>query len=122
MVNDVVRYELETGSVLVEVEEDSFGVERVSRGPDGVVEAGRRLEDALGSVRAAARATLNALTELGPENINVEFGVKLAGEAGAIIAKTTAEGHFTVKMSWSRASGTQQAGPAAAAVPADLQG
>jgi Trypsin-co-occurring domain 1 len=31
----------------------------------------------------------------------VEFGIKLAGEAGALIAKTSAEGHFTVRLSWS---------------------
>jgi hypothetical protein len=30
----------------------------------------------------------------------LEFGVKLAGEAGAIIAKTAAEGHFIVKLTW----------------------
>jgi hypothetical protein len=56
------------------------------------------------------RVTLDALAELAPENIDVEFGVKLAGQAGAIIAETTAEGHFTVKMSWSRASGTVSVG------------
>ena len=31
----------------------------------------------------------------------MEFGIKLAGEAGAMIAKTSAEGHFTVRLSWS---------------------
>jgi len=28
-------------------------------------------------------------------------GVKLAGKAGAIIARNTADGHFIVRMSWS---------------------
>jgi hypothetical protein len=48
---EVVRFDLVEGStVLVEVDERSLGIERVSRGRDGVVEAGRRLTEALGSV------------------------------------------------------------------------
>jgi hypothetical protein len=40
------------------------------------------------------------MKELSPDGVEIEFGVKLAGEAGAIIAKTSGEGHFTVKLSW----------------------
>ncbi|ADB76046.1 CU044_2847 family protein [Geodermatophilus obscurus] len=100
--SEVVRFHLDEGSaVLVEVDEDTFGVERVSRGQDGVVEAGRRLTDALADVRDAARASMNVLQTLSPDGLELEFGVKFAGEAGAIIAKTSAEGHFSVKLSWS---------------------
>jgi len=31
----------------------------------------------------------------------VEFGVKLAGTAGAVIARNVADGHFVLRMSWS---------------------
>jgi hypothetical protein len=97
----VVRFELAEGSaVLVEVDEDNLGIERVSRGRDGVVEAGHRLTEALGSVRDAARESMDVLQTLSPGRIELEFGVKLAGEAGAIIAKTAAEGHFTVRLTW----------------------
>jgi Trypsin-co-occurring domain 1 len=97
---EIVRFEVGAGSVLVETEEDTFGVDQVARGPDGVVEAGRRLEDALGSVRDAAASSLDVLRQLSPDGVEVEFGIKLAGEAGAIIAKASSEGHFTVKLSW----------------------
>lgn len=97
---EIVRFEVGNGSVLVETEEDTFGVQRVSRGADGIVEAGRRLEDALASVRDAANASLKVLSKLSPDAIEIEFGIKLAGEAGALIAKASTEGHFTVKMSW----------------------
>lgn len=104
----VVRYQVGDGSsVLVEVGEDTYGVEAVSRTSDGVVEAGQRLESALASVRDAARATLDTLTKLSPETVEVEFGIKLAGEAGALIAKTSMEGHFKVRLSWSPASDSQ---------------
>ena len=102
---EVVRFNLDEGStVLVEVDEDAFGIERVARGRDGVVEAGRRLTEALSSVRDAAQASMNVLHTLSPDGLEMEFGVKLAGEAGAIIAKTAAEGHFSVKLSWSKNS------------------
>lgn len=91
----------DNSSVLVEVEEDTYGVESVSRLSDGVLQVGQRLEVALGSVRDAAQATLNTLKTLSPDTLEVEFGIKLAGEAGAMIAKTSAEGHFTVRLSWS---------------------
>ncbi|MGB6165007.1 MAG: CU044_2847 family protein [Pseudonocardiaceae bacterium] len=98
---EMVRFDLAEGStVLVEVDEASLGIERVSRGRDGVVEASRRLTEALGSVRDAARESMDVLQTLSPDRIELEFGVKLSGEAGAIIAKTAAEGHFTVKLSW----------------------
>jgi hypothetical protein len=97
----VVRYQVGDGSsVLVEVDEDTYGVEEVSRTSEGVLDAGR-LESALGGVRDAAQATLDTLSKLSPETVEVEFGIKLAGEAGALIAKTSAEGHFTVRLSWS---------------------
>jgi hypothetical protein len=102
VVDTVMRYQVGDGSsVLVEVDEDTYGVEAVSRTSDGVVEAGQRLESALASVREAAQATLDTLTKLSPKTVEVEFGIKLAGEAGALIAKTSAEGHFPVKLSWS---------------------
>ena len=102
VMDTVVRYQVGHGSsVLVELDEDTYGVEAVSRTSDGVLEAGQRLESALVGVRDAAQATLDTLTKLSPETVEVEFGIKLAGEAGALIAKTSAEGHFTVKLSWS---------------------
>jgi len=102
LVDTVVRYQVGDGSsVLVEVDEDTYGVEAVSRTSEGVLEAGQRLESALASVRDAAQAALEAMSKLSPETVEVEFGIKLAGEAGALIAKASAEGHFTVRLSWS---------------------
>lgn len=98
----VVLYQVGTNSsVLVEMDEDTYGVEAVSRTADGVVKAGQRLEAALASVCDAAQAALETLKKLSPDALEVEFGIKLAGEAGAMVAKTSAEGHFTVKLSWS---------------------
>jgi hypothetical protein len=102
-VTEVLRYEVGSGTVLVEVDDDSYGVEHPLRNEQGILDSGRRLEDALASVRPAAAAAVDALAELAPEQMEVEFGVKLAGAAGAVIAKNCADGHFVVRMSWSAA-------------------
>lgn len=97
---EVLRYEVGSGSVLVEADDDSFGVEHPFRNEQGIVEAGRRLEDALSSIRAVAKAAVDALEELTPDQVEVRFGIKLAGEAGVLIAKSPQDAHFVVRMSW----------------------
>lgn len=102
---EVLRYEVGSGTVLVETANDSYGVDHPARNEQGILDTGRRLEDALASVRPAARAALEAMAELTPEQIEIEFGVKLAGDAGAVIAKSSSDAHFVLRMSWSPAAG-----------------
>jgi hypothetical protein len=102
--SELVRFELDGDkSVLFEVDDtDLPGLQRVGRGQDGIVEAGRRLNDALAGVREAASESIRMLRSLSPDECELEFGVKFAGEAGAVIARTSAEGHMVVKLSWAR--------------------
>lgn len=101
---EVLRYEVGSGTVLVEAEDNSYGVDHPARNEQGVLNVSRRPEDALGSVRPAAQAALDAMSELSPELVQIEFGVKLAGDAGALIAKSTADAHFILRMSWTPTS------------------
>jgi hypothetical protein len=98
---EILRYEVGSGMVLVEADENSFGVEHPARDHQGILDTGRRLEDVLAAVRPAANAAADVLSELAPEHLELQFGVKLAGSSGAIIARNCSEGHFIVKMSWS---------------------
>jgi hypothetical protein len=98
---EVLRYEVGSGTVLVEVDENGYGVDHPARNEQGILDTGRRLEDALAGVRPAAAAVADAVRELAAEQLEIEFGVKLAGSAGAVIAKSSREGHFVVRMSWS---------------------
>ncbi|MFJ9608977.1 CU044_2847 family protein [Kitasatospora sp. NPDC101176] len=87
-------------SLIVEVEDDSPGIELVSRSAEGIAEAAHQLDDALTACRPTIESVLAALKHLRPEQIEVSFGIKLNAEAGVVIAKTAAEGHFDVTMSW----------------------
>lgn len=40
--------------------------------------------------------------EVRPDEVQVEFGVKLSAQAGAVIAKTGVEGHLKIKLTWTR--------------------
>jgi hypothetical protein len=102
-VSELMRFETNSGSVVVEVEEGEPGFELVAR--DGVIaDARQRLETALHDVRDAAESTLAAFRDgrVRPDGIEVEVGVKLNAEAGVVVAKSAVEGHFKVKLIWQR--------------------
>lgn len=58
------------------------------------------LEEALAKLRPSLKKVVQLLKELSPDETVVEFGLKMGGETGVIIAKGTAEVNFTVRMSW----------------------
>jgi hypothetical protein len=102
---ELLEFELpDGGTVIVEVAEDEPGIERAARIDDVVAKAGANLESTLDQVRAVANVALVKLRNLAeqPEQIEVEFGIRLNAEAGAVIARTQAEGHLQVKLTWVR--------------------
>jgi hypothetical protein len=109
----LLQFESGGGTVLVEVADDEPGIERATRVDEVVVKARESLETAMDQVRAFANATLGKLQDLAqqPEQVQVEFGIRLNAEAGAVIARTQAEGHLQVTLTWVR----PKAGAAAAA-------
>jgi hypothetical protein len=103
-VKRLVSFPLETGgNVLIEVEEE--GGSPVTRGlrPGEVVESvGRSFEAAIEAIKPAALAVASKLRNFAdaPEDLEVEFGLKFAGQAGAFIASASTEAQFRVKMVW----------------------
>ncbi|XVS61859.1 CU044_2847 family protein [Actinosynnema sp. CA-299493] len=90
--------------VLVEVDDSDPGFQRASR-QGAIIKATETFENALDNVKNAALSALDRMTSgpRQPDSIEIEFGVKMNAEAGAIIAKTSIEGHLKVKMIWQRA-------------------
>lgn len=99
--SELLRFETEGGSVVVEVDATEPGFERVAR-TGAIAEARRKFETSLQDVRDAAAAALQVFRDasLRPDGIEIEFGVRLNAEAGAVIAKTAMEGHLVVKLTW----------------------
>ncbi len=102
----LVEFSLEDGgSILVEVEGPEMGgMVPVSRG-EGVPEKARQsFEAALDKVRPAAQAIIKKLRSLHdpPDEIEVEFGLKMSAEAGALIAAAGVEANYKVTLTWKR--------------------
>ncbi|MFB0617183.1 CU044_2847 family protein [Streptomyces sp. AGS-58] len=110
----LMEFTTEDGArVMVEDVITRSGARLVSRG-DGPAQAARTFEGALEGVRAAASAALRVFRDgsLRPDAVEIEFGVRLSAEAGAVIAKGTTEGHLVVKLSWSPGRQPERTAPA----------
>ncbi|MFJ9863781.1 CU044_2847 family protein [Streptomyces sp. NPDC101165] len=114
--NRLMEFTTEDGAVVVvEATDGASGTRLVSRGENSgpAAQAARTFEGTLDGVRSAAQSALRVFRDgtLRPDSVELEFGVKLSAEAGAVIAKGAAEGQLVVKLSWS----SKDARPAAAA-------
>ncbi len=102
----------EGGTLLVEVDEPEGYAGTTTRG--GVVKAARpgeiatraqdTFEDALDKIKPAAQTIIDKLRALSdaPDEIDVEFGIKLSAEAGAFIASAGVEANYTVTLKWTK--------------------
>lgn len=103
---ELVEFTLDDGTaVVVEVDADEPGIERVSRTDELVVRAAGSMEGALDRIRSVAKVAVSKLRGAGeqPHEIAVEFGIRLNAAAGAVIASTEAEGHLQVRLTWKKA-------------------
>ncbi|MEV5904699.1 hypothetical protein OG613_03900 [Streptomyces sp. NBC_00015] len=106
--HSVVRVPLEGGGVVqFEAAAEHDGPVKVGRFGDAVRELPQTLQQSLTPVGDAARAVLDQLRRAGPDEIEVEFGVTLSAEAGAVITKGTGAVHMKVRAAWSD-TGTSQ--------------
>jgi Trypsin-co-occurring domain 1 len=102
---DLMRMQADDGtSVLIEIEPVDEGFGDIAF--DGAVaRAKQTLEQTLGDIRAMAFKALDAFRtgdSRRPDTVELEFGVKFKAEAGAaVFAKTAAEGHLVVRLTWS---------------------
>ncbi|MFF3389616.1 CU044_2847 family protein [Streptomyces sp. NPDC002669] len=104
-------------TVTVEVDRQAQGANLVALGDDNTLtRAGRTFDSALTGMRSAAESALAVFRDgaLKPDGVELEFGVKITAEAGAVIAKSAVEGHLLVKLSWSPGAEREDAAPPAA--------
>lgn len=102
----LVEFPLEDGrTVIIEVNDPQpEGTnERASLG-EVSARATKTLETALEQVTPAAEAILKRFSGLSqlPDEIEVEFGLKVNAEIGAFVASGSVEANYVVKLKWSR--------------------
>ncbi|MET9790750.1 CU044_2847 family protein [Streptomyces canus] len=97
------------GSVLVEAPEVTEGPVKTGRIGDAIREMPVTLQVALRPVTEMARAVLDQLRQIGPDEVEVEFGVDLAAQVGAVIARSEAGFHLKIRVLWEHGEGDQDA-------------
>jgi Trypsin-co-occurring domain 1 len=107
--SQVVKMDLADGSsVLVEVADAAPAhVTRGGRADELVTEAGGTLEKALDQLGPVVKGVVARLREAAdwPDEVTVEFSIKLSADASVIIARTAGEANFRISMSWSGGPG-----------------
>jgi hypothetical protein len=103
---EIVEYPLEGGGVLL-VQPASVDAGQGELGLASSIEekakkANETLESALDQVTPALKSVARKLRDLSPDDLTVEFGLTLTAETGCIVAKGSAEVHFTVTLAWSK--------------------
>lgn len=109
----LTEFHLETGgTVIVEVDEplNEGRAVQVSRSGDVMQKAQKTLEEAVDKIKPAAEIILQRLKslDLRPDEIAIEFGVKMSAEAGAFIASTAGEANFQISMKWGKGDGKEK--------------
>lgn len=103
------KVKAEDVEILVDFEESAAGLVPVSRGgkagevTEELVEKSRQaIDKAMDTIQGMAAKTIAAAKKISepPDAIEVEFGIKLDAEAGAMVAKAGTEASITVKMVW----------------------
>lgn len=99
----LVEFPLDDGGVLLvqaagpDTSGDGLGL---ASPEDRLKKAGETLESALNAVTPGLKTVATRLRELSPDEVTVEFGLTATAETGVVVAKGSAEVHFTVTLKW----------------------
>jgi hypothetical protein len=77
--------------------------------PAGAGQIAGRVRDAVGPAVDAARAVLAKVKEIGPDEVEVRFGVKVSGGADWLVARSAGEASFEIKLTWTPKAERRQA-------------
>ncbi|MGZ4847072.1 MAG: CU044_2847 family protein [Halobacteriota archaeon] len=101
MAKKLVKYEVKKGQyVTIEVDDPNVGLQPAARSYADPEESEEKFREALAQVKPLTEAVIDTLKELGPKQYQLEFGLKLTGKAGIVIASGEIEANFKLTMTW----------------------
>jgi hypothetical protein len=103
--NPLVAVPLEEGeAILVEVDDTGDGIVRAARPGEVVATLNESFEAALARLQPLAQAIVSRFRDLAerPDEVGVEFGVKLSADAGLVVAHSSGEANFKITLQWRR--------------------
>jgi hypothetical protein len=103
---ELLRFRTDDGGpILIEVTEPAAGtVTRGGRADALVIEAGESLDRVLGRVGPVIKGVVAELRAAAdwPDEVEVEFAVKLSADSNVIIARAGGEANFRIALRWTR--------------------
>jgi len=100
----IIEFPLDDGAVVaVEIAEPEEGLAPAGLG-ETVARAKRSLNQALAVIHPVSQSVLEKIKALSepPDEVKVEFGLKLHAEVGAVLAASSTEAHYRVTLTWKR--------------------
>jgi len=112
--NELIQYKTENGdTVYVEIEKpkDFYGGRtNISTTQEKkITESQSLLEKSFKTIKHVAEGAIASINDLveKPDELEVKIGLKLTGEANAVIAKSSLEGNIEVTIKWTKNSTTK---------------
>ena len=91
---------------LFEVASQGSGERRLAQGEPLREKVAKSFAKALEEqVKPAAKKLIETVSGLGTHQVELEVGIKMMGEAGAIFAKGSADAHMVIKVTWKAPDG-----------------
>lgn len=106
----LVEFPSEDGQVIVVEVEDTVtgGTARRGLSPSAIIErAETSFDEAMDRARPIASGIISKLRSLSdpPDEVEVEFGLSLSAQAGAVLAAASTDAHYKVTLTWRRSPG-----------------
>lgn len=92
--------------VVMEIDDEGDGgLVPAARPGEIVATASRSLDTALERLQPMAQVLINRLRDVAerPDEVGIEFGLKMNLQAGLVVAHTSGEANFKVTLQWKRA-------------------
>jgi hypothetical protein len=93
-------------SVVIEIDDGgNSGIVRSARPGEVIARTTMSFDAALERLQPMAQTLITRLRDLAerPDEIGIEFGLKMSMEAGLVVAHTSGEANFRVILQWKRA-------------------
>ena len=104
--NDLIEFQLKNGATLLIEGINENKDNRKRRGSDKqelIAKAEKTLFEAIDTAKSAAEVVLDSFKEMNsPDEIELQFGIKMAAKAGVVIAAVSSEANFQVTLKWSK--------------------
>jgi hypothetical protein len=105
--SQLIKYATEEGDIFIESKEEATGEEfiRVGITEKAVTTITKKLDDSLAKIQYISNKIINSIDKKSdntPNEITVEFGIKLGGEADFIVASGSAEANFGITFKWQK--------------------